>query len=366
MLIVGRGILGLAVAEFFSRCPEARELRVVGCSTRPAGSLAAAANLATKGQLYARDPHFALKLKSKKEYKAWLEALLVEVRTSDDVMAVPELDEIFQLGDGIDCFSKSEDADTQERRVRQPEAELKARGLPLNSVTRVGDSRLRYLEEAWVDGQALMALLESVCRARGVVFEEALIEGRRDLDARVGESEPVVLCPGAFVLELLDGVGLERPVPLRRPARMTMGSTFVCSSEGFSAMDGEVLREHAGTEDNFKVTASGSRTRAYLSSTTLRVECGRALEPNGMELMALDAAFLERARALGEVGEGVEPWERRSGARIGFGHSELVVDSVVAPVDWRGGCIVVCAGAHKSGFLFAPCVGELVGGRLGE
>ena len=64
--IVGSGIIGLSVAEYFSR--NNPHVTVISNNNPLAGSYAAAANLATKGQLFGRDPHFQIKLDAKKIY----------------------------------------------------------------------------------------------------------------------------------------------------------------------------------------------------------------------------------------------------------------------------------------------------------
>ena len=67
-VVVGRGIIGLSVAEVLSRTLPV----IVLFRDEPwMGSKAAAANLSTKAQVFARDPHFDLKLKGKSKYRSW-------------------------------------------------------------------------------------------------------------------------------------------------------------------------------------------------------------------------------------------------------------------------------------------------------
>jgi hypothetical protein len=46
------------------------------------------------------------------------------------------------------------------------------------------------------------------------------------------------------------------------------------------------------------------------------------------------------------------------GYRVGYGHEELVVEKIYS--NDQNLNIFVCAGAHKSGYLFAPVVGSIL------
>ena len=169
VFVVGRGILGLSCALALARAGHA--VVVVSSPHSPRASEAAAANLALKAQVFGRDPHFALKLRARESYAQWLQGLAGDVP--------------FASGVGLELFDAPHLRDAQEARVRQPADALAARGFGAQGVARVSADAwgaLTYLGEAWVDAHALLAALETTCRALGVDFERRLVETRRDLN----------------------------------------------------------------------------------------------------------------------------------------------------------------------------------------
>ena len=407
MIVVGKGILGLANAEYFSRSAVRSELGlenivVVSCnSQRSPGSAAAAANLATKGQLFARDPHFALKLEGKKTYRSWLQSLLSECNSdlkheSFNNNLQVDLNSIFRAGVGRDYFASEHDAAKQYERVFQGAEELKARGFLNNTIYRKTPTTLNYLNEAWVDASALLALLEAVCRGRGVQFleknichEDHLKEIILECGFKAAETQ-LLLCPGAGILELLETLGMHRPPELRRSLRMSLGSIVVYSDSRFAPLnvapsqfnagsganvlfdcEKDVLLEDVSSNFESKVTLSGGARELIASSTTVKIEPARVTSENVQSaqmpltqdaesavekaVSALDTQAREFARRLGKS-EPLGKAEVRTGVRVGFGHQEIVITKLIEK--WNTCCVSLCVGAHKSGFLFAPVVGE--------
>ncbi|MBX9837541.1 MAG: NAD(P)-binding protein, partial [Silvanigrellaceae bacterium] len=106
LIIVGSGILGLSVAEYLTReMFQGIDIKIITNNHKFSGSKAAAANLATKGQMFARDPHFELKLHGKKIYKNWIHNLIKEDNCSLSI------DSIFKNGEGIDYFTSINNRD---------------------------------------------------------------------------------------------------------------------------------------------------------------------------------------------------------------------------------------------------------------
>ena len=377
MIIVGKGILGLAAAEYFSRAEvqlafgPTKICVVSSLEMHPPGSAAAGANLSTKGQLFARDPHFALKLAGKNRYPKWLNGLLEECgseRTNS-----PELSAFFRWGTGLDFFADVLDAQKQFQRVFQGVEALEQRGLPTTAVAFENEKSLRYHDEAWVDARFLLSLLEQVCRRRGVTFLEKNIECEKDLEQIYAQQfqnqqfQGVVLCPGASVLQLLKNLGFTAPPELKRAHRVTWGSTFVYSAASFHSENHAALCEDVRKDFLSKVTLSGGPHSVVASSTTVKI---RTAEDGSIHIKDMEKnQWQEANKALGSHAQefATRIWGEHpacslgqptvySGSRIGFGHQEIVITKLSDK--WRGLQVLLCAGAHKSGYLFAPVVGE--------
>jgi hypothetical protein len=130
------------------------------------------------------------------------------------------------------------------------------------------------------------------------------------------------------------------------------------------------------------------REALFLSSTTLRLKNpdfeNPDFENSGFEnpsLFVPDASWAEEnGRLLRATKEGLQflgledsvfLWEQvRHGVRVGFGHEELVACALepCKPKWTRHKAAFLLAGAHKSGFLFAPAASELLAsiGLLGK
>ena len=365
MLIIGAGILGLALAEFFSRTPEHGSITIVDGGFALSGSQAAAANLATKGQQFARDPHFELKLRSKKIYASWLQKLIDEAQTFGAHLSLAEM---FRQGEGLDIFKNVTDRDHQFQRVEQPPEQLEKLGLPTNAICKLHETQIQYQDEAWVDASILMQLLRLVLENRGVKFIEECLDERSLLSEKMHllkERDPILVCTGAWTLEFLQSMELSLPAALQKSRRLTVGSTVSLKkrsqSPDFCLVD---LVGHAGRT---KVTLSGNDEETHVSSTTLRIENKESFDEEMRKtLQTLDDTMLNSALQFMQgtdapVEEGFaheDILHHKTGMRIGFGHSELV--AVKLDETFEGHPLLVCAGAHKSGFLFAPVIGEVI------
>ncbi|MCA2961954.1 MAG: FAD-dependent oxidoreductase [Silvanigrellales bacterium] len=389
-MVIGRGILGLSSAHALALAGQAVD--VVSSPHWPRASAAAAANLALKAQSFARHPHFALKLRMRERYADWVQEV-----EKESARLVP-----FWQGRGIALFDSCEASEAQWRRVRQPEADVLTRGLPPQSLSKLpSEGRdswpLCYERESWVDADALLSALETACLSHGVRFFERQVDSWQALSELVDENTHVLVCAGAGTPRLLQVLELEACAPplrtrLARP-RWSAGSVFVSRSHSLHAPNNAAasflsLLPSAALVDlpercEAAPTLSGPGLQAprealFLSSTTLRLKNPGFENPS---LFVPDPSWAEEnGRLLRATKEGLQflgledpvfLWEQaRHGVRVGFGHEELVACALepCKPKWTRHKAAFLLAGAHKSGFLFAPAASELLAsiGLLGK
>jgi glycine/D-amino acid oxidase-like deaminating enzyme len=364
IVVVGKGIFGLSVAEFLSRESQ-RKVRLLFSAQKGTASLAAAANLATKAQVFARDPHFGLKLSGKQIYRRWLQQLCAESPRYRDV----DLNTIYVEGLGRDVFSSVELAEKQWKRVVQSPVDLVARKCPPQAVFRKTQDSIEYGHEAWVDADFLLNLLEDVCLSRGVEFCECDATNISDLEIQSHGASALILCAGSETPLLLEALQLrELPLAFQKSRRWSYGATLALSTPQLQLPQGVALLEWVSDAALEKLTFSGAGERYYCSSVS--VSCPNSIlsstagEPNREQLeqqQAVVADALEKFFGLRLDGV-THSW--RWGTRLGFGHKELVVEAVPHDFSFLEGPIVVASGAHKSGFLFAPLIGSLVRQKL--
>ncbi|WGL61009.1 FAD-dependent oxidoreductase [Pigmentibacter sp. JX0631] len=351
-IIIGSGILGLSVAEYLTRnLISPKEIKIISNENEKSGSYAAAANLATKGQLFARDPHFRLKLESKVIYKNWLQSLIKELNASEF-----QVNKIYNEGKGIDYFSNSFEMFEHYKRVKQTDVELNKRNLPLTSI-QAKNNTIIYENEAWVDGKKLLLLLRNVLEKRSVNIEknDFNLSYYKDI-IRKSHCKNIIFCVGAWTKPLLNELQFELPLELAKE-RLTIGSTF--EGEKLFHLNEYSLVEKVSLVTKDKITLSGNSFINYISSSTAKInnlnDIGnndRLYEKNIKFLNFLQNLFIDFPHNISNI----KLLKQIDGYRVGFGHSEIVLTELVSKNDNIKKFI--CAGAHKSGFLFAPVIGE--------
>jgi hypothetical protein len=362
--IVGRGILGLSIAEYFSRT-SANTVEVISCSAHSAASAAAAANLATKAQVFARDRHFELKIRGKSLYSDWL----VRMRRECEDTNPEDLSDIYRMGWGRDFFPDDNSCTVQWRRVQQPAHEIQARGLQPQVIRRLSPTCLEYADEAWVDAQYLLDLLGKVCSKRGVRFSEADVLNKVEGVFQASSFDHLILAAGGNTPQILAAWGARGAEDVfKKSRRWSFGATLEVLNSDWQMPEGVSLLEVLPSSGPLsKLTFSGVSGRLFCSS--LSVKC----PDNGFARLPdeADAALVEQQKQkmveLACETFALKPEKSslrfRFGLRLGFGHTELVCESLPVP-DGLSNVIrhslIVASGAHKSGFLFAPCMGELV------
>ncbi len=356
ILIIGGGILGLAAAELLSRD---HKVALVNDENLPAGSKAAAANLCTKGQLFARDFHFDLKLKSKKIYLDWVQSFC----------SIP-VESIYKSGIGIDFFASEELRDAQLKRVLQPKNELLARNLQIDSIVssnNFGHPAILYQDEAWVNAELLMLELRKTLISRGVSLVSATIGHEYTLKNVISDFagvKKIIIAAGAWSPQILKDANIALPQEFLSGVRLSAGSTFRVRGNLLTPKSGNFSVVEMLSEKAEKYTLSGNLEDSFLSSTSLRFENSLNAESWADQLSKKNEQFLANftnsplKNSTFECEHQRQEFQIKSGLRIGFGHSEIVVRRLEK--NWNGVCVDVCAGAHRSGFLFAPYVGHLL------
>ena len=220
VVVIGKGILGLSVAEFLSRSGST-QVQVLSSVTFASASSAAAANLATKAQVFARDSHFDLKIRGKSIYRQWLNNLRHECGHAN----AEDLSSVYLSAAGRDVFGDELSCSAQWQRVVQPEVEIVERGLPQQKIFRTGDCSIDYGDEAWVDARYLLRLLEEVCRRRGVVFAELDVSDISALTSQIGQCDHMILCAGAWTPRILQCWGVDTSARFLQKRRWSWGGT---------------------------------------------------------------------------------------------------------------------------------------------
>lgn len=362
--VVGRGIIGLSVAEYLSR-NRSQDVIVLASERFPPASLAAAANLATKSQVFGRDPHFELKLSGKRQYAQWLSSLCSESGTHSST----DVTHFFRSGPGLDFFDLREQADQQWNRVVQPEDEIIARGLSSQKILRRDDFTIEYADEGWVDAKFLLQLLESVLRSRGVQFKDVDVSQFENVKSVCTSLKALIVCAGSMTPSILSAWGLvEFPKSMQKRRRWSFGGTLEIDLPYWQLPEDGVLLEYVTEMPIGKVTISGTSGRFFCSSVSMTCSEEEASHlPILPEVQVIEQQKEQMLRVLRDrMSLDIESVSHRWrwGWRLGFGHSELVIDRIPQLFsDFRGSLMVV-AGAHKSGFLFAPSIGFLVGQKL--
>lgn len=363
--IIGKGILGLSIAEFFSRADK-NVVQILSSALYPAASCAAAANLATKGQVFARDPHFDLKLTGARMYRSWLTNLRRELgeRHPED------LSNIYSFGIGRDLFSTEDACLKHWKRIQQSPIETAARGLPAQQVSQRDHLTIDYNNEAWVDANELLIILEKVCSQRGVAFCETDALNLDELQSMIKQdTDHLILAAGSMTTNILCHWQSDTINALfKKKRRWSYGATLEISNPPIHLPTGVALLELVpGNGPLEKITFSGNHTKLYCSSVS--VKC-TDLGPDRLPAPADRDILTSQKKNMIELfeahfGFSIDnlPHTFRWGLRLGFGHSELFVDTLPVPKNLRhlvkGSCLIA-AGAHKSGYLFAPCIGAEV------
>lgn len=356
--IIGSGILGLSIAEFLSRNNNCgNQIQIISNEYKNTGSNAAAANLATKGQLYGRDDHFQLKLESKRIYHKWILSLLNESKSKILI------NEIYRSGIGVDYFTSEENMKKQFRRVKQNSNELLKRNILINnSIKMVDENKILYEDESWVDASLLLKILKEVLISRGVDF----IQKYFNLDEfesinKEFKNINLIFCTGAWTRTLLNELRITLPKKIELHERLTVGSTYI-GNNILNNYDGN-FTIHEVTSENLKnkVTFSGNLNRQFISSSTLRLKNIYDFNYDDLRLKNVDLLNLAKKNEFNAPflkQEKIEDIHQIDGFRVGFGHTEILIEKLNISNDKINA--LVCAGAHKSGFLFAPIVGFMM------
>ena len=361
--IIGSGIIGLSVAEYLSH--KGKSVAVISNDNPLSGSYAAAANLATKGQLFARDSHFQLKLDGKKIYPHWINRLINEISYENKT-------QIYKFGLGSDIFFNSFDRDRQLKRVLQNKETLISKNLSTNAIESDGDHSVLYKEEAWVNAAELLKILKFVLIKRGVNFiDESFSQKYLDGINLEGQKVCFILCTGAWTKFLLKELQWPLPKGMNSSERMTIGSTFSVKNKIKNKYDEIILQEKINENFSNKVTWSGDANTSYLSSTSLKISSD--LSPLNVNKLFIDLPspgevnlreLLENKNkqfldfALEKEKISFESLEIKTGLRVGYGHSEIIIEKI--NISHEKYSALVCCGAHKSGYLFAPVLGEMI------
>jgi hypothetical protein len=234
---------------------------------------------------------------------------------------------------------------------------------------RISPTTLEYGDEAWIDAQYLLTLLEGICIKRGVRFSESDVMNGFDRASAEVFFDHIVLAAGSYTPRILTAWGANgENSAFKKSRRWSYGGTLEVFNSGWSMPEGISLLEVVSSAGPLtKLTFSGAAGRLFCSSVSVKcADRGFAQLPEQFDAATVEEQKQKMLQLASEI-FGLDPEQTscrfRFGLRLGFGHSELVCERLPVPASLSGVAghsLIVAAGAHKSGFLFAPCMGELV------
>ncbi len=340
--IIGNGILGLSIAEYISRF--SNKVNIISDENPLSGSYAAAANLATKGQLQGRQQHFQFKLDAKNLYPQWIYNLKKEINDKN------VMDEVFRVGKGLDVFSFQEQRDIQYKRVYQET-------INKSPIQKLDKNKITYEDEMWIDAPFLLDLLIKCLKKRMVKFQNNKFN-KETLDEikKIAPYSTIIFCTGAWTKSLLENLNITLPISFQKAERLTIGSSFyTANKDNNSFLDKYVLIDHINDDTKLKFTLSGSQAKTWISSSTIKIKTLNYVEQNMVQLEEINKYLKNQAQNKLSTNS---DFTIQTGLRVGYGHSELVLEEVFS--SHFSGKMIVCCGAHKSGYLLAPLLGKAI------
>lgn len=358
--IIGSGIIGLSIAEYFSR--QNVKATIISNDNPLSGSYAAAANLATKGQMFGRDPHFQIKIDAKKIYPTWIKQLIDEYELKHLNKFPQNINSFFRMGKGLDVFHNHSERNLHLKRVLQNTDELLFRNLPIDSIVPYEENSIIYKDEGWIDATLLISLLKAILKKRAVNFINKSFS-KMDLQEIFNQNGEnlIIFSAGAWTKQLLKELELPLSSGFNKPERLTIGSTFTTQHTYSSVLNDFVLYEKVSQFSlKKKVTLSGNSLNQYISSSTVKIKSLSHFENVNSfyknELNKKNEELILLAK--GSIADVQDGRLEKIGLRVGYGHSEILIEPLnILNENTRA---IVCCGAHKSGFLFAPLLGEKI------
>lgn len=230
----------------------------------------------------------------------------------------------------------------------------------MDLITAFGSNKIIYQNEAWVDADLLLEILLRTLEIRKVpVLNQSFTRGLMT-EILADKNTFIIFCVGAWTKSLLSNLEFEIPRHILNQQKLTFGSTFYGPDVFEHYNENFILHDKISYVPRHKLTICGSRRKQFISSTTAKISAlndtyfGNASvrEKEFLEFASLkfdDAPFLKKDVTL----------KNKSGFRVGFGNHEFVVEKLNLISRQTTRCIV-CAGAHKSGFIYAPMMGSHV------
>ena len=342
LLIIGSGIVGLSLAEYFSR--DTANTVILNSSKEDllAGSLAAPANVSLKSQVTARQKHFNYKIQAQTLYSKWIRNLEQESSPSEEQGI-----KIFRQGRSLEFFETEKLKEEQYLRVTKNASHDPQK-------IRMLSHKIEYDDEIYVSGSELLKLLKEVLQKRLNFRFDFTLLSRKNTSFLFADFEKVFFCTGAWTFQLLEELGIKEGLNFKPRYSLGLSLSFRAKK---SILRDYVLIDMVKKESQ-KSTLSGREGQfCYLSSFSRKLINLNNLDTFSQDLKAEGLSALESFQKEGFI-DSISDISYLFGVRMRLNHEELSIQHICSPdINTR---LYFCSGFHKSGFYYAPIIGEVV------
>lgn len=312
------------------------------------GSLAAPANISFKSQVKARQEHFNYKLKAKSLYPEWIKNLQYELSPFIDNAI-----KILRQGKSLEIFEEEALKEKQYVRVTKD-------GSHDPSKLKIFSRRIEYDDEIYVSGKELLHLLKDVLRRRlncRFDYNEITQENSKKI---FSDFDKVFFCTGAWTFEFLKDLGLK--VDLIFKPRYSLGLSLCFQAKKSLLKDYVFIEMVKGNSKKYCLSGNDGRL-CYLTSFSKKISHLSELKGSHKGLYN-DALSVLGDFQTENIIDSISHIKYLLGVRLRLNHEELSIHTIsTAHKDTR---LYFCTGFHKSGFYYAPIIGEVVQNFLSQ
>jgi glycine/D-amino acid oxidase-like deaminating enzyme len=342
LLIIGSGIVGLSLAEYFSRDSSNNVILNTSRENLLAGSLAAPANVSLKSQVIARQKHFNYKIQAQSLYSKWIQNLEQE-SSSIETQGI----KLFRQGKSVEFFETEKLKEEQYMRVTKNASHDPKKITMLSR-------KIEYDDEIYVSGTDLLKLLKEILQKRENFRFDFTLLSKKNAPFFFANFETAFFCTGAWTFQLLESLGIKEGLIFKPRYSLGLSLSFHTKK---SLLRDYVLIDIIKKESK-KYTLSGREGQlCYLSSFSRKLFDLNNIDEFSQSLKEEASNALEYFQKEGIV-DSISDISYLFGVRMRLNHEELSIQHICSQdINTR---LYFCTGFHKSGFYYAPIIGEVV------